>query len=239
MNERSWGPAIWEDKSRHHDAVGVIMGTGFSRRQLADNTQHHLVRAEKYFLSRLPPGGTILDVGTGPAARFAIVFSQRGFRVTGLDGSSTALGKAALATQQAGLDSIQLIEADFSKFNIGEEFDGIFCAETFFHLPGHLTLPAFTSFHRHLKTGGIAWIQFAVLNEMTPSWLSKQLVYMTAFQLLKPIRKWTNKKSFYVTVTRHAEAEIEDLARLSGFTIEARLGDYFLLRKSHIPTWTL
>lgn len=235
MTAKTWGPAIWEDKNRHHDATGVIMGTGVSIQQLAKNTNRQLALAEKHFLSKLVRGAEILDVGTGPAARFAIELSRREFSVTGLDGSTTSLQKAALAAKLAGLDSVRFIEADFAGFAIDATFDGIFCVETFFHLPGHLALLALLSFHRHLKPAGIAWIQFEVLNEMTPLWLSKQLFYMSAFRLLRPIRDLVHKKSFYVTVTRHSEAEIADLARLTGFAVEECVGNHFLLRKSSEP----
>ena len=225
---KTWGPEIWEEKSKHHDDVGVILGTGFNTKSLEKNTQRTLSVLDALgFTKDLPRDATILDVGVGPSARFSLELAKRGYRLTGIDGSEEALKRAR---EKSG-GKVQLIQGDIFSFTTPETFDALFCVETFFHLPAHLSLSAFQSFHRALKPKGRALVQFAVLNEMTPTYLFKQLTYMSAYKLLKPIRTALGKQSFYVTVARHSDQEIRDIAERTGFRVLNADDGYYLFEK--------
>lgn len=71
-------------------------------------------------VSDLEPG-TALDVGCGEGAD-AIWLAERGWRVTGIDVSSTALGRAARAAEVAGAEvdwrTVGLEEADASAYDL-------------------------------------------------------------------------------------------------------------------------
>lgn len=231
MKAANWGPDIWDEKNRAQGDIGVILGTGFNRRSLEKNTAFTLSLARSLMFDRLPAGADVLDVGIGPSARFSIAMTELGFQVTGLDGSEEALRRASVQLKNSSTQAA-LVHADIANFSIDKRFDALFCVETFFHLPGHLAMNAFTSFNRALKPGGKALVQFAVLNEMTPSFLLKAFFYISAYKILSPLLKRLGRKSFYVVVTRHSEMEIRDLAERTGFTILESKQGYFLLEKS-------
>lgn len=236
MSEKSWGSEIWEEKAKAHDDISVILGTGARKSGLDRNTRSTLELMTKNFLSRLPAPSAatpveILDVGTGPAARFAIVLAERNYKVVGLDGSTTALDRARKAAAAAG-QRLEFQQADFAEFDLKRQFDALFCVETFFHLPSHLALLSFGSFHRHLKPGGLMFIQFSVMNEPSLGFLAFSFFYRSVFLLLRPIYPLFGKKAFHVTVTRHTEAEVEDIAKRTGFEVIWKQDGYYLFRKT-------
>ena len=229
----TWGKEIWEDKVRAQGSVGVILGTGFSQNKLDRLTQSALNLCERTLLKRLTPGATILDVGVGPAARFTLALAERGFRPTGLDASPTTLKMARDLAQHAGLQAqTDFIEADFSEFKVDRPFDAIFCVETFFHIPAHLELDAFRSFNRALKPGGVAWVQFAILDELNLKFLAYNFFYRLAYIILRPLLSRAGRKSFCVTVNRNSRAEVEDIARRTGFKICGVEHDHYLFEKT-------
>ncbi|NJM10239.1 MAG: methyltransferase domain-containing protein [Bdellovibrionaceae bacterium] len=231
MKAKTWGSEIWDEKSRHHDDVGVILGTGFRSKDLEKNTRATMAAVEALGFNNLRAGASVLDVGVGPSARFSIALAQRGFRVTGLDASKEALRRAAGNCEKAGV-SIGFLESDLTAFTTAEKFEALFCVETFFHLPAHLSLTAFTAFNKALKPQGKALVQFAVLNEMTPGFLLKALVYMTGYKILRPVFEMLGKRTFYVTVARHSEQEIHDIAERTGFRLLCHHNGYFLFEKT-------
>ena len=74
---------------------------------------------------RIPPGGSILDVGCG-TGRHSIGLARRGFEVTGLDLSAGMLSVAADEALKAGVD-VRWIRADASRFSFRREFDAAIC----------------------------------------------------------------------------------------------------------------
>lgn len=241
MKEKTWGQKIWDEKSAAHNEIGVVLGLGRSKKALDFNTQLVLSNLQKNFLNYLPKNASILDLGTGPLARFAIILTQLGYKVTGLDISKVSLEKARIHIQNANV-MVDLKIADMTKFELGKIFDGMYCVETFFHVPPHLCLAAFNNFNQHLEIGGHLCVQFDIQNEITPRFLIRNFIYMSAYQILKPIYKWLGKKTFYVTVHRHSESEIADLALLSGFQVKVIDSNYCTFTKVSEPilktVWT-
>jgi 2-polyprenyl-3-methyl-5-hydroxy-6-metoxy-1,4-benzoquinol methylase len=65
--------------------------------------------------------GSAIDLGCGEGAD-AIWLAQRGWRVTGIDASPTALGRAAQHATDAGVD-VSWVEADLSGWEATARFD--------------------------------------------------------------------------------------------------------------------
>jgi NAD(P)H dehydrogenase (quinone) len=74
---------------------------------------------------RLPPGGTILDIGCG-TGRHAIELAQRGYAVTGLDLSAEMLRRAAAAARAANVQ-VHWIRADATRFSLPQAYDAALC----------------------------------------------------------------------------------------------------------------
>lgn len=90
--------------------------------------------AERAWLDRfceaLPRCARILDLGCGSGEPIARNLSERGFRLTGVDSSSSMI---ALCRQR--LPAHQWIVADMRSLALAERFDGILAWDSFFHLP--------------------------------------------------------------------------------------------------------
>jgi SAM-dependent methyltransferase len=81
------------------------------------------------FLSHMPPGGTVLDVGCGmgePIARYLI---GRGARLVGVDASPSMIGLC-----RARFPDAEWLVADMRELDLGRRFDGILAWDSFFHL---------------------------------------------------------------------------------------------------------
>ncbi|MGV6875159.1 class I SAM-dependent DNA methyltransferase [Pseudochelatococcus sp. B33] len=82
------------------------------------------------FLTLLPAGGAVLDIGCGtgdPIARYMI---GRGHAVTGVDSSPSMI---AIAGRR--LPGHEWIVADMRALDLGRRFDGLIAWHSFFHLP--------------------------------------------------------------------------------------------------------
>lgn len=226
--KKTWGAEIWEEKIKAQDPVGVIMGTGFTRADMDRHTVNTLALLNEYFFKNIPAGAAVLDVGTGPAARFAVALSKLGYRVTGLDGSPTSLASAKAAAQDSGAEFVQ---ADFSDFHLEQKFDALVCIETFYHLPAHLAMSSFSCFNRVLKPGAHAMVQFSVQNEPNLRYMLWNLFYFTVYRLAGPILRWMGRRSFIVTVTRNTAAEIVDIGRRTGFEVVWEKNGFYVFKK--------
>jgi len=74
---------------------------------------------------RLPPGGSVLDVGCG-TGRHAIELAKRGYAVTGLDLSSEMLARAVDAAKAANV-RVEWIHADATQFTFPARYDAAIC----------------------------------------------------------------------------------------------------------------
>ena len=230
---KSWGEEVWEKKSVAHGDVGVILGTGFSKRQLDKNTQNILQILDSEVLSRLEPNSAVLDIGVGPAARIAIEVARRGHKVTGCDISASTIKLASLAANQHGVaDKLSFEHCDVVELNLGRTFDCIYCVETFFHIPGHLQLVVFKNFVEHLKPGGRLVVQFAVQDKVTVGHLAYALFYHSVYEVASPILKMMGRESFYTNVTRISQDEIRDIAMRVGLSVlVANRAGFFVFEK--------
>jgi demethylmenaquinone methyltransferase / 2-methoxy-6-polyprenyl-1,4-benzoquinol methylase len=128
-----------------YDRVGAVLSFG----------QDPLWR--RFLVSRLPPGGHVLDVatGTGLVARELL---RRGFRVTGLDQSPEML---AVARERFG-DRIELVEASATAIPLA---DATFDHLTVTYLMRYVDDPASTlaELARVVRPGGVvASLEFGI-----------------------------------------------------------------------------
>jgi SAM-dependent methyltransferase len=103
---------------------------------------------QETFLTSLPVGGVVADLGCGPA-RDGARFAAEGFRVVGIDLSS---GMLAAASDLAGC----LAQADLRAIPIaGAALDGIWSTAALLHVPERHTDQVLREFRRALHPAGI------------------------------------------------------------------------------------
>ena len=128
-----------------YDRVGAVLSLG----------QDPLWR--RFLVSRLPPGGDVLDVATGTGL-VAAELVRRGFEVTGVDQSSEML---AIARRRFG-GSVALVEASADSLAFA---DGTFDHLTFTYLLRYVDDPGSTlaELARVVRAGGtVASLEFGV-----------------------------------------------------------------------------
>jgi ubiquinone/menaquinone biosynthesis C-methylase UbiE len=103
------------------------------------------------FSSLLPPGGAVLDVGCGagvPVARFLV---DAGFKVTGVDVSSSMLKLARVHVPGANFFKMDMRQLEFDS----DFFDGICAFYSLFHVPKEEHIQILIGFNRLLRQDGI------------------------------------------------------------------------------------
>lgn len=105
------------------------------------------------FLSRVVPGGRVLDAGCG-SGRDAKAFSALGYQVEAFDASAEMI---ELATAYTGLPVRQMT---FSALEDEERYDGIWCCASLLHLPQAELPEAMRRLARALKPGGVWYLSF-------------------------------------------------------------------------------
>lgn len=107
----------------------------------------------KHFASLLPVDGKILDVGCG-SGRDCTFFSEKGFKVTGVDRSEKLLELARIAAPKAKFYSADMRHLLFEK----NMFDGIWACASILHIKHNDVAGVFKSFFTILKQGGILFV---------------------------------------------------------------------------------
>lgn len=98
----------------------------------------------------IPTGGSILDLGCGTGEPIAQFFINKGFKVTGIDGS-----KKMIELCQKRFPNEQWIVSDMREINLNQQFDVILAWHSFFHLDPDSQRRMFKIFATHIKPGGI------------------------------------------------------------------------------------
>ncbi|MGB6297187.1 MAG: class I SAM-dependent methyltransferase [Rivularia sp. (in: cyanobacteria)] len=142
----------------------------FNKRNSYDDDFRFRLALALVDLVQLEKGQKILDVATGTgivAISVAEIVGNEG-KVVGMDISSTMLNQARQKIEQAGLQNIELIEADADYINFDDEsFDAIFCSSAFVWLSDIPT--ALQKWYRFLNKGGtVAFSCFSETSFMTP-----------------------------------------------------------------------
>jgi SAM-dependent methyltransferase len=135
------------------------------------------------FLSRLPPDGSILDLGCG-AGNHSAVMLEAGFAVRATDGSPEM---AAIASRRLG----HPVEAmRFDELDVQEAYDGVWASACLLHVPRDELKAILARIHRALKPSGVFYASFKIgegdgrdnlgryYNYPSPEWL--QATYAAA-----------------------------------------------------------
>lgn len=113
-----------------------------------DMTDHY-----RLFLSRLPAGAHILDLGCG-SGRDSRAFLDMGYRVTAVDGSPALCVRAS---QYAGIP-VRCLR--FQELDYIAAFDGIWACASLLHVPKSEMPDVMARVSRALKPGGILYVSF-------------------------------------------------------------------------------
>jgi len=81
------------------------------------------------FLSFLPQGAAVLDLGCGGGSPVALHMVAQGFRVTGVDSSPTLISLC-----RTRMSDQEWIVGDMRSLALGRRFQGILAWDSFFHL---------------------------------------------------------------------------------------------------------
>ena len=107
----------------------------------------------KKFVSMLQSGAKVLDVGCG-SGRDCAFFSEKGFKVTGIDRSEKLLELARISAPKAKFYSADMRHLSFEK----NMFDGIWSCASVVHIKHKEMQQVFNSFYTILKSGGVLYI---------------------------------------------------------------------------------
>jgi len=161
------------------------------------------------FSSLLPPGGDVLDVGCGagvPVARFLV---DAGFKVTGVDVSSSMLKLARVHVPGANFVKMDMRQLKFD----ADFFDGICAFYSLFHVPREEHLQILIGFNRLLRQDGIllfssgrdAWEDIKDFHGARMFWshpdreVTRQLVMDAGFAvLMSEVQKHGGEKHYWV-----------------------------------------
>jgi SAM-dependent methyltransferase len=105
-------------------------------------------------LARLPAGARVLDAGCGPG-RLSRYMVDQGYAVSGIDISPSMVQAARRLVPEADFAVMDMARLRYP----ARQFDGIFAAYSFFHLPPERVGPALQEFRRVLvPMGSVAFI---------------------------------------------------------------------------------
>ena len=98
----------------------------------------------------LRPNAKILDLGCGMGEPIAKYFINKGYLLTGIDGSQKLINLA-----KARFSKANFLVADMRNINLDEKFDCIIAWHSFFHLSGNDQRSMFKVFSKYINFGGI------------------------------------------------------------------------------------
>jgi len=227
MEFKQWGEKVWEDKIKTQGEIGVIGGTVASLEYLNKILKQTMNIIKKNFLGFVPPGGQVLDCGTGPRADYSIFLAKEGYDVTGVDISKTTLNHAKKHIEKAKVN-VKLVQDNFANFKkIKNTYDLVFCTATFLHIPSYLAIETFKQFNKKTKKKGYCLIQFVVEREKS----TKQICLEFLYQLIFKVKKRCTKV-FPVNCSSYVRGEILDIANRTGFNLIKEKEDYYLFQKT-------
>lgn len=129
------------DKSKVYDSYNRI-GDWFDQKRSRDlSFEIHYLNE---ITNRLPTGSKVLDIGCGTGRPIAEYLLQKGFQVTGVDGSHKMIELAKQYVPQA-----RLFLQDMRALQLNEKFDALILWHSSFHLPQDDQRALFKSLKEH------------------------------------------------------------------------------------------
>lgn len=129
------------------------------------------------FLSKVLPGGSILELGTG-SGKDAKVMIQAGFVVDATDGSHEL---AAIASNYLGR-TVRIMR--FDALAAEETYDGIYASASLLHVPRKDLASVLRKIHTALKPNGVVWASFKVGSNEGLDRLGRYYNYLDASELM-------------------------------------------------------
>ena len=129
--------SVIEVYQRHGAAWAKLRGDQFAEGAWLDR-----------FCALLPAKGTVIDIGCGSGLPIAGELIQRGFDVTGVEGTPTML-----ALFQKNLPGVAAHLQDMRQLALGRRFSGLLAWDSFFHLSPHDQRGMFPRFQAHAVPG--------------------------------------------------------------------------------------
>jgi 2-polyprenyl-3-methyl-5-hydroxy-6-metoxy-1,4-benzoquinol methylase len=143
-------------------------------------------------INSVSAGGSVLDLGCGTGEPIAKFFIDKGFKVTGVDGS-----KKMIEVCKKRFPREQWIVSDMREINLNQQFDVILAWHSFFHLDHDSQRKMFKIFDAHMKPGGV--LAFTSGEEEDEVWSDNggQMLYHASL-LTKEYEKLLNEISFKI-----------------------------------------
>jgi ubiquinone/menaquinone biosynthesis C-methylase UbiE len=127
-----------------------IIAAEYAKRHFAEITFNE---QREMFLKMLAPGSLILDAGCGPG-QDAVFFTERGYRVIGIDISEGMLGIARERVPKAEFRRADILATGFPD----KTFDGIWALRSLIHVEKKDVLRVLNELKRILRPGGLLFV---------------------------------------------------------------------------------
>jgi SAM-dependent methyltransferase len=125
----------------------------FTEQESTRESRREAIERHRKFISRLKPGGHILDAGCG-TGRFVHYFVLDGFKVTGIDNSNSMIQIAAGNNPEAVFRIMDMRQLDFQP----DSFDGIWNVATMLHFDESEVEHILDEFKRVLRSDGTLFL---------------------------------------------------------------------------------
>jgi methyl halide transferase len=145
------------------------------------------------------PGKTVLELGCGTGTN-SIELARRGYRVTGVDFSSSAAKRAREKVRKSGLP-IEIREGDILTLDLGGPYDVLFDRGVY-HGIRTVDLPGFLAALKRVTRRGTRWLCIAG-NAKEPSRNGPPVVHEREFRAeLGPLFRFLEVREFRLTLNR-------------------------------------
>jgi SAM-dependent methyltransferase len=152
-------------------------------------------------INSVPADGSVLDLGCGTGEPIAQFFIDKGFKVTGVDGS-----KKMIELCKKRFPSERWMILDMCNINLNQKFDVVLAWHSFFHLDQDSQRKMFKVFNTHTKPNGI--LAFTSGEKEGEVWSDNggQMLYHASLST-KEYEKLLNENSFKVLLHKIRDPE--------------------------------